>query len=113
MTRQWRFDIVLLHLPIGKPVGFLFCKEMSMRVPGFVWWIAIPTLVTAVTPVIATFYPTNVYVWSALAVAIGGAVVSAIAAVRAAQTQPPPGAASIDAPAVKPRGFAKRWLLGA
>jgi hypothetical protein len=82
--------------------------------------IVIPIFVAAITPVIVQFYPPATYMMSALVVALGGAVVSAIAAIRQAQPAEPaqselgtPTPASAPMPEAKPRGFASRWMLGA
>lgn len=62
-----------------------------MKVPPAIWWVLIPTLITAIMPVIAQFYPTNEFFWSALIVAIGGAVVAAIQVWRDMQKEAPVG----------------------
>lgn len=89
-----------------------------MKIPGAIWMIVIPILVAAITPVITQFYPPATVLWSALVVALGGAVVSAIAAIQKAQpAEPAQGElgtpASAPIPAAKPRRFASRWMLGA
>lgn len=86
-----------------------------MKIPGAIWFIVIPIFAAAITPVIVQYFPTNEYLWSALIVAIIGAVVSALAAIQKAQPATPTtpaGAASIGAPEVEQRGFVKRWILG-
>lgn len=99
----------------------------SFKIPGAVWWVMIPILIGAIMPVIAQFYPTDQFFWSALVVAIGGAIVAAIQAYRQATATPVtpvsgPQAANTPADgdnytwmASKPKpekGFTARWLLG-
>lgn len=87
-----------------------------MQFPVAVWWILIPILIGAIMPVIAQFYPTNQYFWSALVVAIGGAIVAAIKAWRdmqPTQPPPPPGVQADMSMAPTPqKSFMRRWLVG-
>ena len=89
-----------------------------MKVPNYVYFLVIPIFAGAIAPVIAQFYPTSVYFWSALLVAILGAIVSAIAAIKQVQQPTPPvGALSMvdlnQAQPVKQRGFLGRMFIGA
>ena len=94
-----------------------------MKVPNYVFFLVIPIFAGAIMPVIAQFYPIDQYFASAIVVAILGATVSAIAAVRQAQSAPPPpidsgvpGVMAASAPMpqqAKQRGFVGRWLVGA
>lgn len=88
-----------------------------MKTPGAIWMIGIPILIAAITPVVAQFYSVDQYFWSAMIVAIGGAIVAAINAYRTQQSaaQPgsqPPGAAGAPMPEAPQRSFVSRWLLG-
>jgi hypothetical protein len=99
---------------------FAFRGE-PMKVPNYVYFLVIPIFAGAISPVIAQFYPTSVYFWSALVVAILGAIVSAIAAIKQVQAPAPtidtgvPGvtAASAPMPQAKQRGFIGRMFVGA
>lgn len=92
---------------------------MQFNVPGAFWWILVPTLIGALLPVIAQFYPPNEFFWSALIVAVGGAVLSAVAQYRNQTTsaqyrnqttsKAPPGVAATPAPQ---RSLLSRWFWG-
>jgi hypothetical protein len=91
-----------------------------VKVPNYVFFLVIPIFAGAVIPVVSQFYDINTYFWSALLVAILGAIVSAIAAIK--QVQQPtmadtgtPGVmpASAPAPAGKQPGYIKRMFIGA
>lgn len=90
-----------------------------MKVPNYVYFLVIPIFAGALIPVISQFYDVNTYFWSALLVAILGAIVSAIAAIKQVKqpAQPPPGAQGIvelgNPPAPKQRGYLGRMFIGA
>lgn len=87
---------------------------MEFKFPGAFYWMAIPTLIGAIMPVIAQFYPVNEFFWSALVVAIGGAVIGIFATWRQMQGEkPPPGVAADPNVGMAPRrGGLSRWFWG-
>ena len=103
-----------------------------MTVPNYVWFLIIPIFAGAIAPVVAQFYPTAEVFWSALLVAILGAIVSAIAAIKqvqqpaqptpSASVYPPPppadntrfdGKPTAVPPAPKQRSYLGRMFIGA
>ena len=89
-----------------------------MKVPAAVWFVFIPALVAGLTPVLTSFFPPATVWWSAALIAVGGAIVAAVAAWKESQAKPPAptppeGVQPAAAPMVGPqKSFVRRWLVG-
>ncbi len=92
-----------------------------MKIPPALWWVLIPTMISAITPVIAQFYPTDKVFWSALVVAVGGAAVAALDTYRSRTKKkktpaptPPPGVAADAYPGEEERqsSYLRQWWIG-
>lgn len=89
-----------------------------MKIPAAVWWVLIPLLTAALTPVIQQYFPQGTVFWADIAVAVLGVAAAFVAAWRA-EAKPAPTPAGQVAPEgetmiapVSEKSFVRRWLVG-
>lgn len=83
--------------------------------PGVVWVVLILALIPGVQAVLEQFFPATEYWYSALIVAVLGALAKAIevwAKQQGMTIETPAGAAGAPAPMAEQPSKVKRWLLG-
>lgn len=91
--------------------------KFELGLPSVFWLVLILALIPAVQGILEQFFPATEYWYSALIVAILGAVAKAIqvtyggGASAGEMVAPPPGAAGDVRPTVKAPGKVRRWLL--
>ena len=86
--------------------------KFEMGLPSVFWLVLILALIPAVQGILEQFFPATEYWYSALIVAILGAVAKAIQVTYgAAGDGAPPGAAGDVRPAARADNKLRRWLL--
>lgn len=90
--------------------------RFELGLPSVFWLVLILALIPAVQGILEQFFPVTEYWYSALIVAILGALAKAIQVTygggdSAPTVAPPPGAAGDVQPVAKAPGKVRRWLL--
>ena len=83
--------------------------------PGVVWVVLILALIPGVQAVLEQFFPATEYWYSALIVAVLGAIAKAVevwARQQGMTIETPAGAAGAPAPMAEQPSKVRRWLLG-
>jgi hypothetical protein len=90
--------------------------KFELGLPSVFWLVSILALIPAVQGILERFFPATEYWYSALIVAILGAVAKAFqvtygGGAAVGEVAPPPGAAGDVQPMGKAPGKVRRWLL--